>query len=218
MSPERRPMPRNEWLTKMSEANRARAKIEPLVFPLASRRVPRSEIVKITNLTYRKVNSAIYRMELKDEIRRPSKEETSEAHRRLSLGRKRAESRQYTSEEQHAFALAREFLVAGFIGDDLSSWNKLHSIYAVHQRKLPYNFADRLHLEVYLAALLANKRGEIRMTPRYLTTGNRINPEWFSRVLIEDRKFIDSIIDEGPGIHNNKNSGSARIPGSFFLG
>ena len=93
--------------------------------------------------------------------------------------------------EIKSIAFAKELVREKHITEDTTSSSQLKELYAWARRQLPYNFSDRLRLEVFLStrkALL--KDGNQDPLIRYLETGAKIDGEWFRESLAAEEDFI----------------------------
>ncbi|GEM_PF-4166830 len=124
-------------------------------------------------------------------LQKSTKEEESEVKRRAHRGKPRnSRGREYSAIERNTFALVGKFCAAGLITEDLSYWNLLHRMYADRERGLLDSFADRLRLEVYLAAMEALGKNDPLVLSRYRMFGDEIDPEWARKSLAQEEAFI----------------------------
>ncbi|MBI2334884.1 hypothetical protein HYU96_03715 [Candidatus Daviesbacteria bacterium] len=91
--------------------------------------------------------------------------------------------------------LARLFLDKGLVKPDTTYWECLRVIYQEQERTMPTDFADRIRLEVFLAAILQRKRGSIKLIDRYRQLGETVGAGWFTSTLREEELFIEQDID-----------------------
>lgn len=101
-----------------------------------------------------------------------------------------------TSSNQEASSLARLFLDKELIGPDLMYWKCLKVIYRDAGRSMPADFADRLRLEVFLAAIMQEKRRhDTTLINKYRQLGKAVGALWFTTTLREEELFIEQDID-----------------------
>lgn len=182
-----------EIMDRIIQGNENRAKIQPVVYPLALRRFPVDEIIFITGFSRQQVESAIRIFREKGEkgkkrgLERPTGEEISAAIVRANTGRREGKPREHIIGQLSAFAFARKLIEDGLITGDLADWNGLYELYTKNRRSLPEGFSDRLRLEGFFAA---HRNGDQVLLAKYKEIGDNIDSRWFDTSLADDEDFI----------------------------
>lgn len=168
--------------------------------PFLLRGGPVDEIVQITGLKTNQVKG------VQDRLRRPKRtslyrlpkpttQETTAKRRRSMAGRARGSPRIYTETQQRSFELIRKFWEAGFVTEDISSWQKLHDVYRHAKRNVPDEFSTRVRLEVFLEARLAAMKGNQDLLTAYIAFGEAIDSQWFfSESFLVEQRFITAAL------------------------
>ncbi|RJQ37475.1 hypothetical protein C4559_03595 [Candidatus Microgenomates bacterium] len=161
-------------------------------FPFIVRGALVDEVIQITGLKRRQVETQVYALREEGVLKKPTKEETNLTKRKGHLGFDKKGHKEYRQEQQNSFAYARRIFQAGIIGKDLSAWNQLYTIFAHQNRQLPGAFSDKLRLEVFLRAFSEAKLGDYSLLNTYNQWGREIDKEWFEQCLIEEQRAIEA--------------------------
>lgn len=117
-------------------------------------------------------------------------------------------------------ALHRE----GFIDDSLFGWHMLLKLYILEERELPKTLGEKIRLEAFLLAKLAQRSGDQKPIIAYNTLGSEIDSEWFGTSLAEEEDYISNVImkasmgaeeDERGFYHEDKDGNRWREPMEF---
>lgn len=150
------------------------------------------EVADITGLNKSQVKSALSKNRLRPEWQQidvPKDPELTKERRRLSQLRRHhgVGIPQQDLEKMHR--LVNLFAQEGFFAMDIVVWNQLIAAYESAGRNLPQNLADKIRLEVFMAARLSASQGNLGPLIRYKELGDSVDSKWFGNLSGEE-KFV----------------------------
>ncbi len=163
-----------------------------IISPLVLRNGTQTEIAELTDIYPGSVGRAIYHRKntiaVGDYF---SPENMEERWNRGRIGAARTRKGfNRTSHRRNSIAFMKGLLKEGVITNDTTAWNKLKQLYTDGQRRLPYNFADKLRLEFFLQARCQLAEGDQDLMVKYMEIGNSIDTEWFEESFAKEEDFI----------------------------
>lgn len=187
--------------------------------PLILRGATIGEVQVITGLQRRSVKNA-FTLAVHGGYPVPAfsaEEQTAREARNARFDGRKNKGLVFSETEEKNFAFLHELTERRKIPYDTKGWELLHQIYAKKGRPLPEQFAERLHLEIYLrtAYIAAYERDE-RSLGKYRDTVVSIDSVWAEAFLVEEKDFINSVLIAN-GEHANGKRGALFINAVAYL-
>lgn len=180
------------------------------VKPLVARGALRVDIIEITGLSKIQVDNAVTKNGKRPEWSRVKPFTIPNEPNAMIKARRRRELRKngISDDEVKSIQFAKLMLKENLIKQDISDWEKLHSLYQKYGRqrdlKLPYSFAKQLRLELFLRARTLAQQQDTSLLAIYNNLGQQVDPAWFDINLVREENFIMRILDNGLVFNQDK--------------
>lgn len=169
-------------------------------YPLLIRGASVQDVINIAGMHRAQVEGVINRMKLNGEIKKPTKEEESQAKHRARLNNDRIrQDSDFAKLTKESSAFAKDLFGNGFIHDDLNSWRLLNHIYKEDNRYFPADlgFGGKIILEAFLNARRLTYSGDRSLLESYHALGELIGGESFDK-LTPEHLYITKTLKDRP--------------------